>query len=485
MATAKSEMINGVLWTAIGKYSGIVVNLVISMVLARLLCPQEFGLVAIATVLIQFLSIFCHMGIGPAIIQRKDLTQTDLNNIFTFTIFLGIFLSIIFFLASWPIAAFYDNIKLRTICQILSINVFFSAVNMVPNALMNKNKRFKENAIRTLLLHVISGTFAVVTAFYGAGCYALLVSPIITSIGIYFYNQHFYRVTISSKFSLAPIKSIFSYSIYQFLFEFFNYFSRNVDKLIIGRYISAEALGYYDKSYRLMQLPLQNLTSVINPVIQPIMSHLQDDMHEMADKYNKIIAFIGTISFPIAVILYFCASDIIVIMFGEQWLYAIPAFKILALSIPSQMILSSSGAIWQSCNATKYMFWTGMVNTVIVVTGFFVGSYFYGTIEAVAWGWTGAALITFTCTFFTMYKFVLRSSFMMMIKKLINPCGNAVILITMFILLEHVNIDLHNRFLHLSFSLLCSLLLSVLYLKVTGRVDVIKIIRSRKIGKLQ
>ena len=179
MSQIRRDLIRGVFWSAIEKYSIFLVNLIVSMVLARLLNPEEFGVVAIATVIILFLSIFSTMGIGPAIIQRRDLDQEDYDNIFTFSAMMGVFLAILFFVLSWPIASFYGNSLLIPICQLLSINVLFSSLNMVPAALMAKHKRFKEMARWTFCIQVVVGFLAVFAAYCEKGVFSLLISPII------------------------------------------------------------------------------------------------------------------------------------------------------------------------------------------------------------------------------------------------------------------------------------------------------------------
>lgn len=164
------------------------------------------------------------------------------------------------------------------------------------------------------------------------------------------------------------------------------------------------ALGYYDKSYRLMMLPLQNVTSVINPVIQPVLSSLQDDKSELAKKYNKIIQCIAAISFPLAVFLFFAAYEIINIVYGDNWNPAVPVFKILTISLPLQMILSSSGAIFQTANSTDLMFFTGIRNTFVTLSGFLIAICVFNTIEAVAWSWDISLAINFILTYHTMYR---------------------------------------------------------------------------------
>lgn len=478
MSDIKNAMIKGLAWSAIEKYSVFLVSLIVSMVLARLLAPKDFGVVAIATVIINFLSIFSTMGIGPAIIQRKNLSNDDINNIFSFSVIISLILTLIFFASSWLIAHYYAEVQLITICHVLCINLFFGGINMVPSALMAKNRRFKEIAIRTVVLQILTGAIAVYAAYNGFGVYSLLISPTVTSIAMMFYNCHFYPVKFKINIDIKIIKSIFSYSSYQFGFEFINYFSRNLDKLIIGKYISANALGYYDKSYRLMQLPAGQLTGVINPVLQPIMSTLQDDMTQMAQKYNKIIKFIGCISFPLSIFLYFSGDEIITLFYGDNWQFSVRSFQILALSLPTQMILSTSGGIWQSCNATKHLFWVGFINTLVTVTGFVLACVFYRTIESVAFAWTVTSILNFFTTYIIMYQSILNNSFFQMLKVLLVPFLCLVVTTLLLYVLGQMLV-INNLIISISVKLILTFLVSIFLLNITGNFS-FKTIRNLK-----
>ena len=421
MSNIKQELFKGVFWSAVEKYSGLLISLVVSMVLARMLGPKEYGVVAIATVIISFLQMFCTMGIGPAIIQRTDLTNKELDSIFTFSVSVGFVFSIIFFCSSWGIASFYDNQQLVPVCQILSIQLLAVSANMVPNALMTRDKRFKEIAKRTLFLQILTGFVSVYAAFTGAGVYSLLISPVVTSIGVFIWNRNYYQVNIDWSYNLNPIKKIFSFSSYQFLFNFVNYFSRNLDKLIIGRWMSVDALGIYEKSYRLMQLPLQNVTGIVSPVMQPVFREISDDRHDLGAKYAKIVKFIATLSFPIGIILSCMSSEIIHFFYGDKWDDAIPVFSILALSLPFQMILSTSGSMFMVCNNTKAQFWVGIRNTITTVAGFLIAVFIWNTIDAMAWAWTITLFVNFFCSYYVMYKFVLHISIKPFLKELLKP----------------------------------------------------------------
>lgn len=423
----RKEIIQGAFWIAMAKYSGIVIQILITAILARLISPAAFGTIAVAMVILSFLNILADIGIGVAIVQFKNLTQHHLNSLFTLNIYIGIFLAIVLFASSGLIASYYDDEVLTRVCQMMSIVVFFNSLNVVPNALMRKDKRFRTIAIRTLFFQILGGSIAIWGAFHGWGIYALLISPILTSIGVFCVNYYNYPLKYVVRMSGEAVKMVYSYSSFQFAFSFCNYFSRNLDKLIIGRYFSLTQLGYYDKSYHLMLMPLQNVTFVVEPVLHPILSSLQDKKQELGEKNVKLATIISHISFPIGLICFFCAGEIIRIVYGSQWDMAVPVFRILSLSLPLQMIQSTSGAIYQAAGKTNHMFYNGILNTCVTVSGFIIAASFIGTIESMAWAFVITLLINFVDSYLIMYYKTIKTSIWPFFKTLCPQLLNSAI----------------------------------------------------------
>ncbi|MER2064529.1 MAG: oligosaccharide flippase family protein, partial [Alkalibacterium sp.] len=188
---------------------------------------------------------------------------------------------------------------------------------------------------------------------------------------------------ISLKFNWAPLKKIFAFSRNQFLFNFINYFSRNLDNLLIGRYFSSSALAYYDKAYQVSLYPNQVLTSLVTSVIHPILSDYEDEKERIKRVYLRISNLLATLGMPLSVFLFFSAEEIILFLFGGQWDGSVQAFQILALSIWVQMILSSTGGIFQSGNRTDLLLLSGILSTAFNITGIIIG-ILMGRIEFVA-----------------------------------------------------------------------------------------------------
>lgn len=431
----KKEVLQGAFWIAMAKYSGIVIQILITAILARLISPAAFGTIAVAMVIMAFLNILADIGIGVAVVQFKNLTQHHLNSLFTLNIYIGIVLAFFLYISSNLIASYYDDVILTSVCQMMAIVVFFNSLNVVPNALMRKDKRFRTIAIRTFSFQVLSGGIAVWGAYHGWGIYALLVSPIMTSIGVFSVNYYNYPLKYVLRMSRDAVKTVSSYSSFQFAFSFCNYFSRNLDKLIIGRYFSLTQLGYYDKSYHLMLMPLQNITFVVEPVLHPILSSLQEKKQELRDKNVKLASIISRISFPIGLICFFCAGEIIKIVFGSQWDDAVPVFRILSLSLPLQMIQSTSGAIYQAAGKTNHMFYNGILNTCVTVSGFIIAASFVGTIESMAWAFVLTLLINFIDSYLILHLKTLKSSALPFFSSLLPQLLNSTIVFALCSLL--------------------------------------------------
>jgi PST family polysaccharide transporter len=419
--STKKILFKGVSFMALANYSSLAINLIISAILARLLSPSDFGVVAIATVFIAFFYLLSDAGIGPAIVQYKELSGKDISNIFGFTFWTACLLSVIFFFLAPVIALFYEKEILINICRILSIQVFVSTLNIVPNALLMKEKKFNIVAYRKISIQVFCGIIAILAAIHGAGLYALLIAPVFGGLFELMVNVYFSKIRITVLCSFNPIKQIFSFSVFQFSFNFINYFGRNLDKLIIGKSINLTQLGFYEKSYRLMMLPVQNITGVVSPVLHPVLSDFQNNPEKIYKAYVKLTGLLAHIAFPVAAILFFTANELILLTFGSQWEASVSAFKILSVTVALQIPMVTSGAILQSLNQTKTLFILGTVNVIIAISGLLTAIHFYHTIEAICIAGVITSFISFINSFWAMYKYAFHKSFGMILEIFIMP----------------------------------------------------------------
>jgi PST family polysaccharide transporter len=431
----KKDLFVGAAYIGLAKYFNIGISIIVTAILARLLTPNDFGTVAIVTVFINFITLLTGSGMSPAIIQYKELTDDDLSNIYSFTFYCAIFSTIIFVVIAPFIGNFYGDSQLSILCFLLSINIFFSVLNIVPNALLFKNKEFKYVALRTVTVQLVFGLLSVVCALSGLGIYSLIITPIGSSILIFIISYRFYPIPLKIKYSCSSVKKIFSFSTFQLAFNILNFSYRNLDKLLIGKYIGLSILGYYEKSYRLMMMPLENISNVINPVLHPLLSEYQNDKEYIYTKYSKIIQYFSYIGFILTVVCFTCSREIILIFFGSQWDQAIPVFKILSLSIGIQVIQSAVGSVFQSLGKVKYLFYSGVIAFILSVSAIILG-VIQNSIESVAL----YIVIAFYLSFIIYHKVLIcdifKSSLIHFLKTLLLPFFVSVILAIMVFLFD-------------------------------------------------
>lgn len=440
----RPQLMSGVFFTAISKYANVVISLIVTAVLSRVLLPEEFGVVAIATVVISFLSIFADIGLTSTIIQFKELQKKQLNILFSLSMYLGIFLGCLVFFGGYFIAIYYNEPSLVLICKLLSFNLLFTTLSVVPNAIFYREKLFKEIAVRSFLAQLASGSVAIAWALYYRNVYALVIGPILSSILIFVISYQRFPLKVYLRFSVESISHTFKYSLYQFLFNTINFFSRNMDTLVIGKVLGPSILGYYDKAYRLMSLPLQNITQVVTPVLHPLLSGHSDDvsyLKRINESMAKILALLG---FPMSVWLYFSAHELIVLFFGAQWYVAVPAFQFLSLTVGIQLILSSSGSFFQTGGDTRSLFICGVFSAILNVGAILIGVIYFESIEAVALGLLFTFTINFVQAYWLLYKKVFNSNCISFFQLLLKPLFFSLLLVGVYKLYLFY-VDIHEE----------------------------------------
>ena len=262
---------------------------------------------------------------------------------------------------------------------------------------------------------------AIAAAYAGAGIYALTINPVFSSLMLFVINYRQNPLSVHLKPGKAAIGKVFSFSAYQFSFQLLNYFSRNLDKLLMGRYMSLSQLGYYDKSYRLMMLPLQNIAYVVSPVMHPIFSEMQNDLRKLADSYRKVVRLLALIGLPLSVVLWFTAQELVLIIFGDQWQPSVPVFRILALSVGIQIVMSTSGSIFQAANATRMLFFCGLFSAALNTAAICTGIFAFGTTQAVAWCICISFAINFIQCYHALFCLTLRTGWGAFWRSFLSP----------------------------------------------------------------
>lgn len=476
----RTELLSGVFFTAVSKYANIVVSLLVTAVLSRLLVPEQFGVVALATVVISFLTIFADVGLTATIIQYKDLKKEELNSLFSLSFYFALILSLLVFVSAGYLAKYYNEVLLQPVCQWLAVNLFFTTIAVVPNAMFYREKLFKQIAIRTSIVQLVGGSLAVLWAIMYAEVYALVVGPVLSSILLFFISYRRFPLHFKARFSLHSIAHTFSYSLYQFLFNIINFFSRNMDTLVIGKVLGPSVLGYYDKAYRLMSLPLQNITQVITPVLHPLLSGRsteRDYLMRSNESMGKILALIG---FPMSIWLYFVAEELILLFFGPQWHAAVPAFSLLSLTVGIQLVLSSSGSFFQAAGDTRSLFICGVFSAILNVGVILWGTFYYRSIEAVALGLLFSFAVNFIQAYWLLYRKVFQANSLRFFKLMLKPLLFSMLLALCYVMLRAV-IKIEGTFINFGWKTAVYGLSMLLFVFFGGyKTEIMQLIKRKK-----
>lgn len=369
---------------AAGKYLKVILTMLVNAVLARILTPYDFGIVAVITVFSTFFTALSDMGLGPAIVQKKELGRNDFDSLFTYSAYVSLGLSLIFAFCAFPIAAFYKDAIYLKPTLLLTVALFFNALNMVPGGILNREKRFVTIAVRTVTVYLASAIVAIYLALHGWRFYALVAQSILSSVLQFVWNWGSTRPKLLKHPDSQAIRIVGSYSFYQFAFNMVNYFARNLDNLMTGKFLGETSLGNYNKAYNLMLFPVSNLSGVVAPVLHPILSDHQDHPEQIYDRLVRLTKILFCAGIFVAGISYLAADEIISILYGPQWEPCVKCFSLLSIAIIPQMLNTSAGAIFQSIGNTRLMFACTCINTAATCIAIFAGIFLGGTVEDIA-----------------------------------------------------------------------------------------------------
>jgi len=376
----KHKVISGVKWNTAGKISNLALQFALSVILMRILLPSDYGLLAMAMVLIGFAGIFNEFGFSSALIQNQTINEHHKSSIFWINIFIGALLTLLFFLMAEVFAGFYNNENLIIVIRYLSFSFIISSISIVPGTLLQKEMNYPAINKIDVSVVVISGIASVYLAYNGWGVMSLVFQTLLSQllkIPLLFYASR-WRPKIL--FSINSIKELFSYSAYLTGFNFINYWARRSDDLLVGRFIGAESLGIYSRAYSLMLLPITHVIGLVSNVIFPAFSSIQEDKNRIKNIYLNVIQVLSFITFPMMIGLIAAAENFILGIFGTKWADVIPVIQILAIIGVTQTLVNPTGWIYTSQGKTKLMFWWGLFAStgviIAIVIGVIIGSIY-------------------------------------------------------------------------------------------------------------
>jgi len=395
--------LRGIRWTLLGTAASNAMKLVVIVVLGRLLEPDEFGVVAAGLTLIQFARMVRDLGVGMALVQQTEIEKGHIEAGFAFSLFSGVVLTATMFLFAPLVADFYGMPDVLSIVRELSFLFVIMSLSTVSSALCQRNLQFGRLALVDLVCYSTGSGVAIVLAAMGLGAHALVYGYLVEA-GLTSLILLVLRPVPLPRLRLAYLRDLLGFGSGMTVARIGVYFAEQGDKMIIGRYLDAAALGFYTRAYDIVTYPSAVYHSVVGTVLFPSFSRIQGDAERLGRTLRRALFVNAVLLLPASAGLVVLGRELIFLLMGPGWESAVLPFQIIAVSLffrvsykLGQIVLMSSGdtyrlAVWQ-----------------FVYAGMVVG----GAAVAVRWGVTGVACTTaaaMTIHFFNLTRLALKKT---------------------------------------------------------------------------
>lgn len=324
----KIEIVSNVTWKFAEQIAAQIVAFIISIVLARLLSPEDYGQIAMVTIFITLANVFTSGGFGNALIQKKNAEDIDFSSVLWFGFIFAIVLYVILFFLAPLIANFYNYEILSPVLRVLGLGIIISSLCSVQQVYIAKKMIFKKLFFSTFGATVLSGILGIIMAYKGFGVWALVASTLCNQIA----GTIILWLTVKWKprlvFSFVSIKGLFSFGYKLFITEILNVISNNIRRLVIGKLYSSSDLGFYDKGVNFPTYLMASVNVSINSVLFPAMSQIQDDKERLKELTRRYVRIASYILFPLLVGFTVVSKPVVIILLTEKWVECVPFIAI-------------------------------------------------------------------------------------------------------------------------------------------------------------
>lgn len=332
MASLRDKSISGVFWSFLEKVGASGIQFVVTIFLARLLTPKDFGLIGMLAVFMALSYTFTQAGFNQALIQKKKTDEEDYSSVFYINLVVSFVLYLILFFTAPFIAEFYEQTELVNLTRVLGLVFVINSFSYVQETRLRKNLEFKKLMYIHLPSTILSGVVAITMALLGFGVWSLVAQRLVMrgafGIQIWFYSK-WKPLWV---FNLEKAKGLFSFGSRLMFSGIIHTISDNLYQITIGKFFPVQMLGYYENADKMTKVPTNTISSVLNTVAFPVFSQIQDDNKKLREGYKKIMQQVLFWLTPILIIAAIIAEPLFNIVFGEKWLPAVPFFQIFCFS---------------------------------------------------------------------------------------------------------------------------------------------------------
>lgn len=398
----KGKTINALVWSFISNTLTKGISFVISIFLARLLEPEEFGVVGITLAVIAILKTISNLGFSSALIQLKIINEGTYSSVFWFNFLCSSFLYFLLFISAKYIAVYFDIEELEIVLKILGLILFFDALAIIQKTQFQRKLDFKNIATRNIIADLTGGILGVVAAFYGLGVFALVVQHVVRSlIGlIIFWYLSKWRPQLH--FYINDLKQLFTFGIYKFIDALTKTFFDKISTFFIGSAFNPQILGFYSRAGSFNSFMMQTLAMPLTNVLFPSFSMNQNQN----DKFKRnLFLSINVVSFIVSLVigvLYMWSNDLIILLFGKKWIPSVSIFQILILGSITKPIKSILSSSILAKGFSKENFFLNIFLNLLIILSIVIG-YYYG-FKTFLWSITTAKITYYIFSFIFLAK---------------------------------------------------------------------------------
>ena len=333
MSSLKDKTVKGVIWSSIDRFSAQGIQFVFSILIARLLLPEDYGVIAMLNIFLAVSQTFIDSGFGTALIRKIDRTETDFSTVFYFNIAVASVFYVILFFCAPAIANFYETPLLESVTKVVALNLIINSLSGIHNAKLSIVIDFKSRAKISIITTLLTGAVGLWMAYAGYGVWTLVVQNLLSSVIRTVMLWIIVRWRPQLVFSWKSFKELFSFGSKLLASALLDTLYNNIYTLVIGKVFSPSTLGVYSKAKNLAQFPSSNITSVLQSVTFPVLSTIQNDEERLSDAYKRFLKLSAFVVFPLMVGLAAVADPFIRIALTDKWANAICLLQILCFSL--------------------------------------------------------------------------------------------------------------------------------------------------------
>lgn len=404
MSELKQKTVKGVSWSIVDNISNQGITFLVGLVLARLLTPDEYGLIGIISIFIMVFNSIVDSGFSNALIRKNNTSDTDYNTVFVVNMAISVILFAVLFFLSPTIATFFERPQLESLTQVMGFIVIINAFAIVQRTILIKNIDFKTQTIISLVSSVLSGIIGIGLAFCGYGVWSLVWQQIsrqfLNTILLWVLAKWYPKF----KFSMASFRELFGFGWKLLVSGLIDTIWKEIYQVVIGKCYTPATLGHYTRAQQFSSICSSNMVQVVQRVSYPVLSSIQDDRERLKSGYRRIIKVTMLLSFVLMLGLAAVSESLIIVLVGEQWLIAAKFLPVICFQMMLYPLHALNLNMLQVAGRSDLFLKLEIIKKIVAVIPLLMGIFI--DIYWMLWGSVGTVFFAYYLNSYYSGKFV-------------------------------------------------------------------------------